>query len=468
MLSLYISSYLPARDKSISCKIGLCSKNTWLTILTTLMTVLILGTRNAYAIDEFKTEYYIKYDNLENNETFVTQEITLTNLKEDVIATNYTLTLKQIKIYDVQAEDSKGKMTVEQTENQDTTSLVALFNENVIGKSRSNKFTITYRTKDIATKIGEIHTIKIPKVSGLVNVREYDVEIVVPESYGPTIFITPEPNKLKEGDKKTSYYFDRDTLEDSGISASFGKYQILNYKLTYQLKNDKMVAAIQEIALPPDIQERQQISHKSLTPEPERIYEDAEGNLIAKYVLKPKQQLEIELIGTTRISGKQINPELGGNFSDIEKGLVKNYTKEERYWEVNSPEIQALKNKLYDPELNITQNAQKIYDFVATELKYDHTVIEKDFVERNGALKALKKESPAACMEFTDLFITVARAMGIPARELDGYAINVYQKTTLPLSIKLNSGDLLHAWPEYYDPNFGWVPVDPTWEILQL
>jgi len=100
---------------------------------------------------------------------------------------------------------------------------------------------------------------------------------------------------------------------------------------------------------------------------------------------------------------------------------------------------------------------------VVNSLDYDFDVIQKDYVQRNGALKALNKEVPAACMEFTDLFITLARSAGIPARELNGYAINVYQNVSLPLSIKLKSGDFLHSWPEYYDPNFGWVPVDPTW-----
>lgn len=425
--------------------------------------VALLPNNDAHALDEFKTEYDVTYDNLESGETLVTQDITITNLKDDVIATNYTLTLKQIQIYDVTATDERGEMDIEQTTNQDTTTIVAEFNENTVGKGRSSVFKIQYKTKDIATKIGEIYTIKIPKVAGLVNVREYEVELIVPEAYGPRIFITPEPNKLDEKAGAVSYFFNRDLLENSGISASFGKYQVLNYNLKYQLKNNSIVSTIQEIALPPDIRERQQVSHKKITPEPKKVYADADGNLIAQYVVKPREELEIELIGTVRILGRQINTDVGGRFSDIDIDLSKNYTKAQPYWETTSTEIQTLKNKLHDPEANVSQNAKNIYNYVVQNLDYDHAVIERDYVQRSGAVKALNKEAPAACMEFTDLFIATARAMGIPARELNGYAINVYQKATLPLSIKLSSGDLLHAWPEYYDPNFGWVPVDPTW-----
>jgi hypothetical protein len=63
-------------------------------------------------------------------------------------------------------------------------------------------------------------------------------------------------------------------------------------------------------------------------------------------------------------------------------------------------------------------------------------------------------------MEFTDLFIAIARAAGIPARESVGYAYTTNSRLR-PLSLV---ADVLHAWPEYYDSEQKlWVPVDPTW-----
>ena len=50
-------------------------------------------------------------------------------------------------------------------------------------------------------------------------------------------------------------------------------------------------------------------------------------------------------------------------------------------------------------------------------------------------------------MEFTDLFVAIARAAGIPARESVGYAYTTNSRLR-PLSLVT---DVLHAWPEYYD-----------------
>jgi hypothetical protein len=63
-------------------------------------------------------------------------------------------------------------------------------------------------------------------------------------------------------------------------------------------------------------------------------------------------------------------------------------------------------------------------------------------------------------MEFTDLFVAIARAAGIPAREAIGYAYT-NNPDIRPLSLVL---DVLHSWPEYYDREHRvWIPVDPTW-----
>ena len=79
---------------------------------------------------------------------------------------------------------------------------------------------------------------------------------------------------------------------------------------------------------------------------------------------------------------------------------------------------------------------------------------------RAGAANALRDPKSAVCLEFTDLFVALARAAGIPSRAVEGYAntTNIAQR---PLSAYK---DVLHAWPQFYDfEKQSWIMVDPTW-----
>jgi len=76
-------------------------------------------------------------------------------------------------------------------------------------------------------------------------------------------------------------------------------------------------------------------------------------------------------------------------------------------------------------------------------------------------LAALDSPQSSLCGDFTDLFIALCRAAGIPARALDGYAYT----NDLKIIQASASTDVLHSWPEYYNEEQKlWVQVDPTWE----
>jgi transglutaminase-like putative cysteine protease len=64
------------------------------------------------------------------------------------------------------------------------------------------------------------------------------------------------------------------------------------------------------------------------------------------------------------------------------------------------------------------------------------------------------------CQDFTNLFITVARLLGIPARYVCGYI------HTGNSGASRASSDATHAWVELYIPNIGWKGFDPTNGVL--
>jgi hypothetical protein len=137
---------------------------------------------------------------------------------------------------------------------------------------------------------------------------------------------------------------------------------------------------------------------------------------------------------------------------ELSKETKEKYLKPQKYWEVDNPRILELAQELKTPKA--------IYNFVVQNLSYDYKKVDSE-VTRLGAVKALQNQNQVICMEFTDLFIAISRAAGIPTRELNGYAYTVNEKLR-PRSL---AADLLHSWPEYWEEEKqAWIPVDPTWE----
>jgi transglutaminase-like putative cysteine protease len=64
------------------------------------------------------------------------------------------------------------------------------------------------------------------------------------------------------------------------------------------------------------------------------------------------------------------------------------------------------------------------------------------------------------CQDFANLFITLARLLGIPARYVCGY---LYTGNT---SASRAQSDASHAWVQLYIPNIGWKDFDPTNGVL--
>jgi transglutaminase-like putative cysteine protease len=430
---------------------------------TTIITLIWTGV--ARAQEQFSTSYSIEYVFGNSGEATVTQAIEIENKADDVLATTFTTGFRQIEIYDVRSHDTAGELEVEvkrDSEEGGKTSITVPLNEKVIGEGRTNVVTLEYKTKDLANKVGNIWNVNLPRAPNLEEIDSYDVAFRVPHDFGPLIFVSPDPISKEEGDEYKIYKFTKETVESGGISATFGTNQVLNFELKYFLINSTFIPVRQEIALVPEIREQQQIYYESIDPKPQKIYRDRDGNLMARYWLKPYQKIEVSFRGSAKIFGRQINPSMGGAMHEIPENLVEAYTSEDKYWEVNNPKIKGLALELFDAQKNVAENAFEAYTYVVENLTYDEEVTAQEQVNRHGALTALIQKTPWACMEFTDLFVALTRAMGIPARELNGYAIAESESLT-PVAVALDSGDTLHSWAEFYDPNLGWVPVDPTW-----
>lgn len=419
--------------------------------LTVLLAFLFVP--KVYAAEEFASSYDVTYDIDTAGLTTVTEKVFLRNLTEQYYADQFKLVIGATQVSDIKASDGGGSLEVNSTQKETFTEMNVKFNQQVVGLNKVLPWTLQFKTKDFTQNIGKVWEVTAPKVSSTSSIDSYKLTISVPLEFGEPTAVSPTPKNQTISYQKRILTFDLSQLRESGVSASFGIHQLFDFDLIYHLENDNLVPILTNISLPPDTA-YQDVIYQNLEPNPLNVTVDNDGNYLAWYKLKKGEKLDIKLNGSAKLytQSKVKNPILL-------ESLRKKYTQSDKYWEKDHPQIQSKLKEIIGNATNSKEKVRLIYRYVVNLLKYDSNRI-KGSIERLGAVTALNNPDSAVCMEFTDLFIALLRAANIPARELDGYAYTVNPKLR-PLSL---NRDLLHAWPEYWDENKGWVMVDPTWE----
>jgi len=153
------------------------------------------------------------------------------------------------------------------------------------------------------------------------------------------------------------------------------------------------------------------------------------------------KELQLELIYEIDVYDPRISENDVGELS--EASWLAAYLEPDNKWESDHPLIVQAATSAVNGETNAYLAGQKIVEFVVDRLNYQTQTT------RHGALWAYLNRS-GDCSEYTDLSIALARAAGLPARAMYGWGYS-----------ENNLGG--HAWVEFYLPNKGWQPADPTW-----
>ncbi len=416
-----------------------------------LLTASFLQPPSVFSAD-FTTSYDINFAFDLSGKAKVTQKIQLKNQSDSLYASEYSLTIGSTRVSNVSGSDGLGGILVKASKKSEQTVLTAKLNDKVVGKGKIASLTINYTIEDLAIKRGQIWEVNIPKILTQEEVDKFAIKVFVPVTYGKLHSITPNPASSKQIGNNFVYSFGKASLKDN-ISASFGTIQQFKFDLKYRLRNKNVLNAIGTIALPPD-RDQQQIFLTKLSPRPRKIYVDKDGNYLADYSVKGRSNLEIDVSGIARLSDQT---ETLQTMAQETQENLQEYLKPDKYWEVENATIQKKAKEL--------GTTREIYKFVTQTLNYNYDRLKQETPERFGAVRALQEKTNSICTDFTDLFIALARAAGIPARELEGFAYTDNANTRPTKVGGLETANVLHAWPEYYDREKGrWVAVDPTWE----
>jgi transglutaminase-like putative cysteine protease len=204
----------------------------------------------------------------------------------------------------------------------------------------------------------------------------------------------------------------------------------------------------------------------NITPEVPLIeYEDVFGNWASRFEInKPYTELTIEATSMVELvdvdpfafASLPIRPQLPLVWMPWEHRMLEPYLEPA---ELPDTQLQAL----YDYAMQfVTRNNGDLMETLfainlALYREYEYVQGCTDVGTTPFEVYVTKK---GVCQDFSNLFITMARLLGIPARYVCGYIFTG------------NSGherarsDESHAWVQLYIPNIGWKGFDPTNGVL--
>ncbi len=413
---------------------------------------------SVYAAD-YSINYGISYTINPDGVATVDYHIQLTNLSDTLYVTSESLTTTQTDIYNLNVINSLGisqKFTVTKTSN--TATITTTFSNPAVGQGSSDDWHIVYNTKQIASNIGHTWNILVPGFGdrGSLNINNLQIAITVPKNFGNINFASPAPSKTQDNGNNLTYVYQSDKIDASGINLILGDAETYKFTFNYPITNTDSNTQVYTIAVPPDTP-LQSTTFTNISPQPDTFTINSDGDYILTYKLPSKKS------GTIHVEGISIVYATNGLLQkkrttpiQLSSSDQQTYTQAMKYWDVNNPQVQVLSQKLTANLTNNTDKARAIYDYLVKNFTYNRSALFDKNRQRKGSLYALAHPKDVICQEYVDTFVALARAAHIPAVMEAGYGNTLSPLDTLP-------DNVLHAWALYYDPDYGWVPVDPTW-----
>jgi len=397
------------------------------------------STKLVYSISEFTLQKQITYQIDSQANAKVDQLINLQNNFSTIYAKEYNLTIDKLNIKDVTATDNLGNILKSVKQKDDQTTISLQFNQPTTNKNNTTNFSVSYHIDNFAVNQGSIWKIDLPQHPSSIQ-DQVSITLKVPISFGKLAYSSISVNPQIEGNYQLIQIPQR--LASKNISFAFGQTQLFNFTINYFLSNDQDQAQILSIPILPDTA-TQDVIFTTIDPKPQNITIDDDGNFLAQYKLDAHQSFDIYTSGQIQVHSP--NSSFPTTSPDSYNILP------QQFWPTTNQTITSISSKLNTP--------RQIYDYVLDKLDYNFDQIEN--AHRKSPLDSLNQPQNSLCTDFTDLFITLARSISIPSREIQGI---VY--TTNPKLLTKNiKGDLLHAWPQFWNNQTNsWQSIDPTWQ----
>jgi transglutaminase-like putative cysteine protease len=176
--------------------------------------------------------------------------------------------------------------------------------------------------------------------------------------------------------------------------------------------------------------------------------EEKYGNKILYYHLSPPFGQPIEIKQTYRITRYEFSTDTRSKaYKTKEAGASpKKYLKPSKFVKA-TPEVKMIAKDIMRDAHARRERPRAIYNYIWKNYAYDKTVPGWG----SGDVERFCRFKSGNCVDFHSLFIALARIMGIPAKYVIGFPLPKEREGMV---------QSYHCWLEFYDPAFGWAPVD--------
>ena len=421
----------------------------------------IIPTKVFASSNPFEVNYNILYTITKAGTARVQYHINIVNLTQSEYASSYTLSLTNTDASNITVTDSNGvSLPFTTSSNSSSTSIVTNFPQASYGYGSGENWYINFDTSQVSKVQGKLLNIAIPGFQQKSLIQSINTQVIVPNQFGGINYVSPINPQITKGLNNTHISFNSSqSYTKEGILIVMGNYQLFKFKFQYKLDNtDPLFKQQYKIVVPADFS-TQTVLFSKIYPTPQQTYIDSDGNYVLVYILSPKQEYNVKIIGEAKVLStyNALNTPYVTK-KELSASEYKIYTAQQPYWQVANPFIHNLVEKITQGDSTNLAKALSIENYVASHLTYNQKAIFDKNRQRLGAINALEDPTNAICQEYVDVFVTLARSVGVPARMIAGYGD--------PPNININPlpPDILHAWVQFYSSRYGWVNADPTWQ----
>src|SRR3989339_774501 len=284
---------------------------------------------------DFKTDYQVEYNLSQSQENLNSQvnfKIKIVNLKTEVYVSKFSISFPNtFSINNLKTSDDNGYITPKVTTDEDKTKIELEFTNPTIGKDSINTFFLSFDQANLFKINGKVWEVVLPVIENTQN-ESYNVIVNLPETTNKKISISK-----RKPDSITGNKIIWNNPKTKTIYAVFGDVQVYNSELVYHLKNDQIYPIFTEVAFPPETV-FQKTFIQSISPLPESVYQDEDGNYLGKYFLKPLENKTItykSLIQIYAQSRDEVVPVVRRSINQQKNYLLT----AKKYWQISKVDI---------------------------------------------------------------------------------------------------------------------------------